>query len=98
MKKAWSDNKTVELSQIEIIDTKDREELSKNWSEFTIRNHYGVFTRFEDSWLWSFPRQTCEALFDATMQNAPRKPTPFPDTDSLEELHQFINELKIEEF
>jgi hypothetical protein len=95
MKKAWSDNKTAELSQIEIIDTKDREELSKNWSEFTIRDHYGVFARFKDSWLWSFPRQTCEALFDATMQNAPRKPTPFPDTDSLEELHKFINELKI---
>ncbi len=97
MKKAWSDNKTAELSQIEIIDTKDREELSKNWSEFTIRDHYGVFPRFEDSWLWSFPRQTCEALFDATMRNTPRKPTPFPYTDSLEELHKFINELKIKE-
>ncbi|MHB8276198.1 MAG: hypothetical protein ACYDIA_00885 [Candidatus Humimicrobiaceae bacterium] len=96
MKKAWSDNKTVELSQIEIIDTKDREELSKNWSEFTIQNHYSALTKFEDSWLWSFPRQTCEALFDATMQNDPRKPTPFPKTDSLEELHKFINELKIE--
>ena len=34
MKKAWSDNKTVELSQIEIIDIKDQEELRKNWSEF----------------------------------------------------------------
>lgn len=96
MKNAWSDNKTVELSQIEIIDIKDRGELSKNWSKFTIRNHYGVHTKFENSWLWSFPRQTCEALFDATMQNDPRKPTPFPETDSLEDLHKFINELEIE--
>lgn len=95
MKKAWSNNKTVELSQIEIIDIKDRKELYENWAEFTIRDHYGVLTRFEDSWLWKFPRQTCEALFDATMQNNPRKPTPFPHTDSLEELHKFIDEIKI---
>jgi len=96
MKKAWSINKTVELSQIEIIDIKNSEELSKNWSEFIIRSHYRVYTKFENSWLWWFPRQTCEALFDATMQNDPRKPTPFPKTDSLEELHKFINELEIE--
>ena len=96
MKKAWSGNKTVELSQIEIIDIKDQEELRKNWSEFIIRSHYRVYTKFENSWLRWFPRQTCEALFDATMLLNPRKPTPFPKTDSLEELHKFINELEIE--
>jgi len=96
MKKAWSINKTAELSQIEIIDIKKSEELRKNWSEFIIRNHYGTYSKFAHSWLWYFPRQTCEALFDATMLLKPRKETPFPKTDSLEELHKFINELKIE--
>ncbi len=96
MKKAWSSNKTVALSQIEIIDIKDREELSKDWSEFTIRGHYGVSTKFENSWLWKYPRQSCEALFDATMQQSPRKQIPFPETNSLEELHNFINSLKVE--
>ena len=95
MKKAWSDNKTVGLSQIEIIDIKDQEELRKNWSEFIIRSHYMVYTKFENSWLPRFPRQTCEALFDATLLLNPRKPTPFPKTDFLEELHEFINKLEI---
>ena len=95
MKKAWSINKTAELSQIEIIDIKNSEELRKNWSEFIIRSHYRTYSKFARSWLWWFPRQTCEALFDATMLLNPRKPTPFPKTDSLEELHKFINELEI---
>jgi hypothetical protein len=93
MRTAWSSNKTVELSQIEVIDVKSSEELRKNWSEFTIRDHYGIYRNFREAWLWYFPRQTCEALFDATMQNDPRKPTPFPRTDSLGELHEFINKL-----
>ena len=82
MEKAWPDNKTAELSQIEIIDIKDREELSKNWSEFTIRNHCAVYKKFENSLLWSFPKQTYEALFDTTMQNDPRRPAPFSEADS----------------
>jgi hypothetical protein len=82
MEKAWPDNKTAELSQIEIIDIKDQEELNKNWSEFTIRNHYAVYKKFENSLLWSFPKQTYEALFDATIQNDPRRPAPFSEADS----------------
>jgi len=97
MHSAWAKNKSVELAQIEIIDIKEREELEKNWKEFTIRQHYGICRSLNESWLWSFPRQTCEALFDATMQQQPRRDTPFPVTDDLSVLQDFIMELKVEE-
>lgn len=96
MKTAWSTNRTSELAQIEVIDIKSNSELKENWSDFTIREHYGIYNNFKQSCLWWFPRQTCEALFDATMQNNPRAHTSFPETESLIVLHRFINELKIE--
>lgn len=97
LKQAWTSNESMEFSEIEIIDIKDEKKLSKNWSDFTIRDHYRVIRKFEESWLWQFPKQTCEALFDATMQNDPRKPKPFPKTDSIKKLHNFIMNLEIEE-
>lgn len=97
MHRAWSTNKTVDLAQIEVIDIKDREQLEETWKEFTVRQHYGIFRNFNESWLWSFPRQTCEALFDATMQNDPRRDNPFPNTDNLSVLQDFIINLRIEE-
>lgn len=96
MHEAWTSNKSVEIAQVEIIDIKREEELKENWREFTEDYHYGVTTDFKRSWLFQFPRQSCEALFDATMQNDPRGPTPFPLTTNLKELQSFILELKIE--
>jgi len=97
MHKAWSGNKSVELAQIEIIDVKDEKIIHDTWQEFIIRQHYTICESLEDSWLWSHPRQTCEALFDATMQNSPRNPTPFPKTSDLSELHDFVSNLVIED-
>ena len=97
LRAAWAKNKTVEIAQVEIIDIKDREELENNWSEFIDRTHYGILDDFRHSWLWRYPRQTCEALFDASMLNSPRIPTCFPETESLDHLHEFISSLKIEE-
>lgn len=97
MHKAWSGNKSVELAQIEIIDVKHTKMIHDTWQEFITRQHYTICESFQESWLWSYPRQTCEALFDATMQNAPRKPTPFPETSNLSELHDFVSNLEIED-
>jgi len=97
MYRAWSTNKTVDLAQIEVIDIKDREQLEETWEEFTIRQHYGTLRSFNESWLWSYPRQTCEALFDATMQNDPRRDNPFPITANLSVLQDFMMNLRVEE-
>jgi len=97
MHKAWSGNKSVELAQAEIIDTEDAAVVYDTWQEFIVRQHYTIHKSFQESWLWSYPRQSCEALLDATMQNSPRKPTPFPKTSSLGELHDFVSNLEIED-
>lgn len=96
LKSAWHSNEAIDFSQIEIIDIKERSELENTWGAFTIREHYGVAKDFRESWLWHHPRQSCEALFDATMQMRPRKDNPFPEVASLEDLHQFINKFELE--
>jgi hypothetical protein len=97
MYKAWSGNKLVELAQTEIIDIEDAEVVYDRWQEFIVRQHCTICESFQESWLWSYPRQTCEALFDATMQGSPRNPTPFPKTPDLGELHDFVSNLKSED-
>lgn len=93
MHEAWGANETGHLAQVELVDIKNREELGENWKEFTAGYHYGIGTDIMHSWLMEFPRQSCEALFDATMQNDPRRPTPFPRTKRLKELQSFIMQL-----
>lgn len=95
MKKAWMSNESRELGQIEIIDIKDREILTKNWEPFAVRNHYGIVESFKNSWLWQYPRESCEALFDATLQLNPIEPHPFFNSSSLEEVQEFAKKIQI---
>ncbi len=96
MHEAWRANETGHLAQVEIVDIKQRPELEVTWKEFTADYHYGIDTDIRYSWLFEYPRQTCEALFDATMQNDPRKSTPLPKTKRLEELQAFVRNLNPE--
>jgi len=95
MKTAWGNNGAMEFAQIEIIDIKSREEITNSWKEFTVREHYGITNRIENTWLWKFPKETGEALFDATLQNSPIKENPFPKTDNLTELQDFAKNIII---
>jgi hypothetical protein len=95
MKKAWLTNESRELGQIEIIDIKSRDIITKNWEPFTVRNHYGVVGSLKESWLWQYPRESCEALFDATLQMNPIEPHPYFTSSNLEEIQEFAKNIKI---
>jgi len=94
---AWKDNPTFELAQIEIIDIKPLKQLTKTWKEFFCRDHYGIFKSIWHSYLFRYPRRSCEAFAMATLQLSPWKDNPFPRTTSLSKLQKWARLLWSEE-
>ena len=95
MKKAWIKNGALELAEVEIIDIKNKDAIIESWRDFKIRDHYGIYKSIKDSWLWRFPRESGEALFDGTLQNDPLEAFPFPETKDLKILQDFSRNIKI---
>jgi len=93
----WKDNPTFELAQIEIIDIKPEGKLAKTWKEFFCRDHYGIFKSIWSSYLFHYPRRSCEAFAMATLQNSPWKDNPFPKTTNLRKLQEWARLLWFEE-
>ena len=68
MKEAWGSVATRNLEQVEIIDIKSEEDLSATWQDFIHTHHYRVRGDFYDSCIANFPRRTCEAEWNASME------------------------------
>ncbi len=63
MKKAWGSVNNRNLEQFEIIDVREKEEVTKSWSEFIHTHHYDYCKSFFESSLALYPRRTDEAFF-----------------------------------
>jgi len=88
-----SSNRLKNLSQLEIIDTHAEELTADNLADVVTEiTHYHHHDSFEHSWLSRHPRLTCEALFQATMMNAPIKSYQQPNTVNLTELQGWAQE------
>ena len=61
--KAWGDPEDRSMEQIEIIDTKDEDELIKTWGQFIHEQHYDVHRDYFKSTIALFPRRVSEAYF-----------------------------------
>lgn len=93
----WKENRTRELAEIEIVDIKSREELKANWSEFFVREHYGILEKLEHSLSFMYVRRSCDAFAMATLQQQPWKENRYPDFKSLNQLHEWLRPLIREE-
>ena len=94
---AWEKNETKTLSQVEIIDIKDKTELISIWEDFFTRDHFHIIDDFEIAEQNYFPRRTCEAFAWASLLCDPWYDKKIPETDSLEELQHWAKSLIIEE-
>ena len=94
---AWKESPSLGLNQINIIDIKSENEVEENWKEFFVRQHYSIWNNIFESWLFLYPRRSCEALASFTLENECWQKNKFPNFNSLEELHQWILPLVIEE-
>ncbi|HXG08126.1 MAG TPA: hypothetical protein VNI77_12465 [Nitrososphaera sp.] len=97
MKKAWGKNKRNELNEIQLIDIKDRDVIEDTWSEFTYKEHYGVFDNIRDTLSFRYARRSCNAWGDAIMQSDPWSENPIPRFTKLQDLHDWVKPLVEEE-
>lgn len=93
MHDAWGRAETRQLEQVEIIDTKSRQELASTWSAFICRGHYETSDDFYQSWIVKHPRTTCEAVWNQFMEIRDLTDNPIPKASSFEELRDWLQPL-----
>lgn len=89
----WKNNKTLELAEVQIIDIKHKKKLQKTWNDFFFSHHYSIIKRIEHSYLWSYPRRSCDAFAAATLQCTPWPDNKYPKFKSIDELHEWLKPL-----
>jgi len=93
----WKGNQTHELAQVNIVDTRPRNELEDSWSDFFVNQHYGIQDNIFNSYLMIHPRRSCEALSAATLMLNPWRDNPIPQFETIQELHEWVLPLIQEE-
>jgi hypothetical protein len=93
----WKGNQTHELAQVNIVDTRPRDELEDSWSDFFVNQHYGIQDNIFNSYLMWHPRRSCEALAAATLMLNPWRNNPVPQFETIQELHEWVSPLIQEE-
>jgi hypothetical protein len=97
MSNAWKNNPRFELGQVNIVDVRPQKQLERTWEPFFCRDHDGTLKRFRGTWLFRYPRRSCEALAFATLQMEPWKTNGLPRSKSLARLYKWIEPLLTEE-
>lgn len=95
--KKWMANPTRELAEIDIVDIRPREDIESSWSDFFVRQHYGIFPDVKRTKSFHHPRRSCEAFAMATLQQDPWTENDFPQVRCLEDLHAWLLPLIKEE-
>ena len=91
-------NSRKDFLQLEIIDLHPEELIEGNLIGLKDEGiHCNLINSFEKSWLCKHPKFTCEALYQAVMQQDPIAPIPFPVTDNLGEYLTWNSQL-VEKF
>ena len=97
MLEVWKANSSQELCEVDIIDVKPRSEVEENWGEFFYSHHYMVTSDIWNSYLFKYPRRSCDAFSSATLMLDPWDDNPSPKFTSLEELQSWVHPLVEEE-
>lgn len=97
LREGWGPREQRNLEEVEIIDIKPEDELTETWDGFIHSHHYRVERSFYDSWMFRFPRRSCEAMWSQLMElNWDPAGTPFPQ-GSWTELREATAELFLAE-
>lgn len=93
----WQKNPMREFAEIDIVDIRERTEVMASWSDFFVRQHYGIFPDVRRTIPFHHPRRSCEAFAMATLQQDPWPENDFPQTTSLAAIHAWLQPLLREE-
>jgi len=95
--RVWSKNRTREIAEIEMIDTRSAEDLRRTWEDFIVRSHSITGDDVMRSYTSWHPRRSCDALFAATMRNDPWGDDRLPKFEDPVELRAWVEPLWREE-
>lgn len=93
MHEVWANNRIRDFGEIKIIDIQTKERIRENWSEFFVRQHYGITNNFDNSYLAHYPRRSCEAFASASLFNDPWGSIERYEGTSLSEFQEWIGKL-----
>lgn len=93
LRTAWTEHKSREFVQTEIIDTKTRDKLMESWGGFTYSHHYQTFSSFYESWIARHPRRTCEAMVMPTRYGFFVDDFLIPKEYNFEQLYEWLKPL-----
>ena len=96
MTEAWALNSIQGWAWIDIIDIKNESELLQTWKPFS-SYFSSTLKNIMETYLFTHPRRSCEALQMATLQQNPWSDNPYPKFKTLGELHKWIAPLVEEE-
>ena len=94
---AFSSSRFRELSEVEIIDIRLREDIEESWKDFFFSHHYAIFDSFEHSQINSHFRRSCDAFAMASLQCNPVPENRPTGLNTIEDLRQFTMPLHQEE-
>ena len=90
LSQAWGTSTQRELEEIEIIDVRPEEDLANSWSRFIHTHHYRTTNDYFSSLLGTFPRRTCEAMWEQNMEAKFLEYTSVPKFGSTKELQEWM--------
>lgn len=93
MKDAWGSPWSRNLEQTEVIDIKSEDVLRATWKDFIHTHHYDVTNDLYESSLGLFPRRTCEAQWNSSMECRFLEQNPIPEELGFKELWEWYGPL-----
>lgn len=97
LKEAWRKNGTTDFAQVEIVDVKPERQVMSSWSDFVVRNNYGVRRNARRGLAFWYPRRSCDAFAWATLQQDPWRDRKLPRFRKVSSLQGWLAELMNEE-
>lgn len=91
MRCAWREPNLQSNKRVEIIDIKCRDTLQQTWRDFPFYHHVDYRTCFYDSWIARYPRRSCEALYEPSVQARPSEVFAVPRYLGFKELYDWLN-------
>ena len=92
MKIAWGrDNRFIERT--EVIDIKNRDDLRTQWSPLIVGTYFDHCPEYNESRILNYPRRSCEALINQTVNGLRVENNPLPMYANFDELISWVKPL-----
>lgn len=97
MRQAWRSSGAREYEETEIINILSEDELHRTWDAFICESHFRTTQSFYASVAGQYPRRSCEAVWEQTMEMQRREPYRSPEGLDWDDLSTWLQPLLADE-